>query len=286
MQARRSLGWTGALLALGWLAPIAGCLSASTDGDPGAGFLTGAAGATGAGAYTGAAGASAVAGATGAAGAGGAPQACTTAATGAVQIAWTLEDAAGAGTTCAAVPDSGSVTVSVRNLDTGVDSGRLVGCEAMRAVTCALPPGNYALSMKLLGGKGSTLAEIVAPFVFVTAGETTDLGSLPFRTHVGAVTDGAGFALTWSIDAADTGAPLSCDEATAKTVRLKVGAQTFDLPCAAGMGRTTTVAPGSYPVSVILLDAQNMELSVTQTMTVTIGAGQLVFLGDVLFDVI
>jgi hypothetical protein len=69
-------------------------------------------------------------------------------------------------------------------------------------------------------------------------------------------------------------------------VRLTAGTKTFDFPCTDGKGRTSIIAPGDYPVKLRLIDAQGGDISVTQSMTINVGAGQLVFLGDVWFGVV
>jgi hypothetical protein len=281
MQARRSFGRTRALLALGLLTLIAGCLTSGSAGDPGAGFVSGGAGSSGTG--YGGSGTSAA----GVGGAAGTFNSCDVSPTTAgYRVGWTIEDQAGVASTCSA---AGALTVDVeatrpdRN-DVGSLTSKV--CDiAMPLTPCARVPGVYTVSLMLRGPTGALLSEIVAPNVLLTAGEVADLGSLPFVVG-GDAALAHGYALTWSIDAAATGAPLSCADANAATVRLQVGSQKFDLPCGPGRGRTTPVSPGSNPVSMTLLDVQGNALSMTQTMQVTIDAGQLVFLGDVVFDVI
>jgi hypothetical protein len=288
------------------LLPAAACLVTGEDGDPGSSFLAGAAAGPGsgqgqAGVYgnlpprsgsagssaagtSGAAGTTGGAGSTGAAGTSGKPVACAVSATATFEVAWTLEDLAGAATTCNAL---GALTVDLEavNATTGAVAASTVPCSAMTATTCAMPAGKYSLSMKLKGAGGTTLSEIFAPTLFLVDNQTTATGPLPFQTGGGGTT-GRGFALTWEIDDADTGASLTCDAAGAKTVRLAAGTKIFDIPCGPGKGRTTAIAPGDYPVTLSLLDASGDPLSVTGSMTLRVAAGQLVFLGNVVFDVI
>jgi hypothetical protein len=148
-----------------------------------------------------------------------------------------------------------------------------------------MPPGAYSISMKLRDGTGVAVAEVFAPTLFLIAGQNTPVASLPLQVGGGDAAKGRGFALTWSIDKKSTGAIQSCAQAGAATVRLLAGTTTFDLTCADGKGRTTAIAAGSYPVTLDLLDASGAKLSETQTMNIAVGAGQLVFLGDVPFDI-
>jgi hypothetical protein len=301
------------LLIAGVAAPVAGCLVSGNSGDPGAGFLAGTAGATGtgyAGAYgTGYAGAPpprsdggtarsdggtprSDGGTTrsdgGAAGSGatdgGGAAACSVKATATFEFTWTLEDASGAATTCAAAGGQ-TVDITVVRSSTKARADFTVPCSAPKATTCAMPADDYSVTFTLRNAGGTGLSEIVAPLLILEDGQVTDPGALPFQVGGGGTT-GRGFAATWTIDDANSGELLNCAQAGATTVRLVAGAKTFDLPCAPGKGRTTAVAPGDYPVMLRLLDAQGDDLSVTQTMTLHVGAGQLVFLGDVLFDVI
>jgi hypothetical protein len=284
------------------LAPAGACLVSGGDGDPGSSFLAGSAAGPGSGtagtrstlpprsgsAGAGAAGTTGAAGTgaagTGAAGSGTKPAACTAGATATFELAWTLEDAAAAATTCAAV-GAQTVDVNVVNASNGAVAASTVPCSAMMATTCAMPAGKYAVTLTLKSASGATLSEVVAPTLFLEAGQVARPGPIPFQTGGGGTT-GRGFALTWRIADADTAAAVTCDAATAKTVRLVAGTKTFDLPCAPGKGRTTAIAPGDYPVTLSLLDAQGDPLSVTGSMTLHVGAGQLIFLGDVIFDVI
>ncbi len=318
----RWLAWTG--IALGVLAPLA-CMTNGQNGDPGAAFSSGtgsyyppqqrlglrgherrrrggsygAAGAAGAGGPRGAAGATASDGrgrrglrrgaVRGRATARAtrrrsAPAACVAGATATFSVAWSLEDATGADSTCDGVGGK-TVDVDVVNLTTGAEALATIPCGALAATTCGMPAGTYSISMKLRDAAGNVLTEIVAPLMFLDDNQNTAVTSLPLQVGGADAAKGRGFALTWSIDRVDTHAIVSCAQAGAATVRLLAGATTFDLACADGKGRTTAIAAGSYPVTLDLLDASGATLSETQTMTVAIGAGQLVFLGDVPFDV-
>jgi hypothetical protein len=310
----RWLAWTA--LALGALAPLA-CTDGQ--GDPGRAFSAGTGtyptytgtGHAGASAYGGASGAGGTGAAgstqTGTAGATGAsdggavdapssdagtgadakgpkPSACAVGATATFALAWSLEDATGADSTCDGVGGK-TVDVDVVNATTGAEALTTIPCAALAATTCAMPAGTYSISMKLRDANENLLSEVFAPLMFLVDGQATAVTSLPLQVGGVDAAKGRGFALTWSIDKASTGAIETCAQAGATSVRLTAGATKFDLPCANGKGRTTALAPGSYPVMLDLLDASGATLSETQTMNVAITAGQLVFLGDVPFDI-
>jgi hypothetical protein len=304
MPHRHALIRVGVAVAL--LVPTIACTADGYTGDPGPSFLAGTAGngtgkagsyggagtsggstTTGHAGVTGHAGTNGHAGATGAAGTGAAAQACTVGATGTFTMAWTLEDGTGTATTCATLAAT-TVDVDIANLDTGAQTHATVPCAAMGTTTCALPEAEagYSVSMKLRTDGGTLLAEIAAPQLFILDGQATPIASVPFRVGGPEAAMSRGIALTWSIVNDDTGAALTCAQAMGAKVRLTVGTKTFDLACTDGKGRTTALAPGDYPVSLRLLDAAMGELSVTQTMTIHVGAGQLVFLGDVPFGVV
>lgn len=262
MPQPQAFRWAGITLAL--LAPLAGCWEADNTGNPGPSFLSGSAGSSGS---------------TGQAGSGPGSK------EGTFSFAWSLEDGAGKGSTCDGVAGD-SVDIALTNLTTKEPLTGTFPCTELGAKTDPLPADRYSLSMKLRDAKGALLSEIFAPELFLIAKQETPVGSLPFQVGGDGATSGRGVALTWSIAHADTLAAQTCAQANAATVRLTVGQKTFDLPCADGKGRTTAIAPGSYPISLRLLDAKGGDLSVTQTMTLSVGAGQLLYLGNVPFDVL
>jgi hypothetical protein len=212
------------------------------------------------------------------------PPACAAGATATFSLAWTIEDATGGDSTCDAVGGA-TVDIDVVNLTTGAEALTTVPCRAMAATTCAMVAGSYKISLKLRDASGAQLSEVVAPLMFLEDGHDTALTSVPLQVGGADATKGRGFALAWSIDKLPSGAIQSCAQVGAATVRLTAGTTKFDLPCANGKGRTTSIAPGSYPVVLDLLDGAGAVLSETQMMTESIAAGQLVFLGDVPFDV-
>jgi hypothetical protein len=217
--------------------------------------------------------------------AGAKPSACAASAAATFTFAWTIEDATGVASTCAAQAGQ-TVDVDIVDLSTGAESLMTVPCAGMTVTSCTLPGGNYSVSMKLRNAAGTVLAEVDAPMLFLPDGETTPVAAVPFEVGGADATNGRGFSLTWSIENAGSLAAETCAQASAATVRLVAGAKTFDLTCADGKGRTTALAPGDYPVTIHLLSASGAELSVTQSMTLHVVAGQLLFLGNVVFDVI
>jgi len=210
---------------------------------------------------------------------------CSTTATSTFALAWTVEDGTGAASTCDAQGGQ-TVDVTIVNPATGATETQTVPCSTMAAATCAMPAGAYDVTLSLRNAGGTVLAEIVAPTLILVDGTATQVASLPFAVGGADATSGRGFALTWSIEQADTSGAETCAQAGAASVRLIAGTKTFDLPCGDGKGRTTAIAPGDYPVTLHLIDAQGADLSVTQTMSLHVDEGQLIFLGNVVFDVI
>jgi hypothetical protein len=289
MPHSRWLAWTG--IALGTFASLAGCLRDGGSGDPAVGFGHPSGGDTyagetspGTGGQGGSNGGHHDGGSAGSGGANDAgSSACVEGATSTFSFAWTLESATGTASSCDAAGGK-TVDIQIVSAASGATAVAAFPCTALAATTCAMRGGAYAISMKLRDAQGATISEIVAPTLFLADGQNTAVASLPFQVG-GDTSKGRGFALTWSIDKLGTHAVQTCTQAGAATVRLTAGSTKFDMACADGKGRTTSVAPGDYPVSLDLLDGAGAVLSETQTMTISVGAGQLVFLGDVPFDV-
>jgi hypothetical protein len=212
------------------------------------------------------------------------PAACVEGATAKFALAWSIENATGADSTCDAVGGA-TVDVDVVNARTGAETLARVPCASLAATTCGMAGGTYTISLKLRDASGNVLSEVFAPLMFLVDGQQTGVTSLPLQVGGVDANKARGFALTWSIDKVDTGAIETCAQAGAASVRLTAGATTYDLPCIDGKGRTAAIAPGSYPVKLDLIDGTGTTLSETQTMNIAITAGQLVFLGDVPFDV-
>jgi hypothetical protein len=211
------------------------------------------------------------------------PAACVVGATATFALAWSLEDATGAVSTCDGVGGK-TVDIDVINAATGAEALATIPCGALAATTCAMPAGTYSIAMLLKDSAGNVISSVLAPLMFLVDGHETGVTSLPFQVG-GDPTKGRGFAATWSIDKVSTGAIETCAQAGAASVRLTAGSTKFDLPCANGKGLTTALTPGSYPISLDLIDGTGASLSETQTMNVAIAAGQLVYIGDVPFDV-
>jgi hypothetical protein len=284
MPHSRWLAWTG--IALGTFASLAGCLRDGGSGDPAVGFGH----ASGGDSYGGGTSSGGDAGGHhdgGTAGTGNASDAgnsaCVAGATSTFSFAWTLESATGAASSCDAAGGK-TVDIQIVSAASGAAAAATFPCTALAATTCAMRGGAYAISMKLRDAQGAAISEIVAPTLFLVDGQNTAVASLPFQVG-GDTTKGRGFALTWSIDKLGTHAVQTCADASGATVRLTAGSTKFDMACADGKGRTTSIAPGDYPVSLDLVDGTGAVLSETQTMTISVGAGQLIFLGDVPFDV-
>jgi hypothetical protein len=222
------------------------------------------------------------------------PAACTTGATAAFSLAWTVSGATGAdggaaggdggAATCDSVGGK-TVDVDIVNLVTGAESSMTVSCDKLALTTCPLPRGSYAITLSLHDAAGATVSEIIAPELVVENGQTVALGPQPFEVGGLAATMGRGFALTWSIENATSGAARTCAQAGAATVLVDAGGKTFGLPCAPGAGRTPALTAGEYAVKLSLLDTLGAPLSVTGSMILRMKNGQLIFLGSAVFDV-
>lgn len=265
-----------AVLALG----AAGCFGNPRDFHPGwnqqgqGGSSTGQAGSSGGG--QGGAGAS-MSGDTGVV------TTCSTTAPTAFSVEWTLEDTAHHPTTCTAVGGA-TVDLDVLNLATQVASHDTFPCDAMAGTSSTLDPGTYTVALRLYDANGVNLYEQIGEGMFtITASCTTDLGLAPFTSPV--IAPDQYISLSWSIDRLSSGAYLSCADAQASTVELDANDQTFQWPCTDKKGATKSLPPGTYNVTIKLLDATATPLSVTATMGVPIVAGQPNALGNVLFDV-
>jgi len=278
MEARRAPFFSVSALALAIAA--SGCLIADQHGHPGDRFRNGGGGGY---AGNGAGGAGATYG-TGGAG-GGTPSSvvtCTGGTTSNFHVAWTIQDASGNPSSCDGVAGA-EMDLDVVNLDTNVQYHGVYACSDMQASSCSVPPGSYSVTMRLRDGKSNVIS-LTPPDTFtVTAGQTTDLGSIPFSASQGLTGPGQGLGLSWTISR--QGASITCDQAGAATLEIDVGDQKFPFTCSDGSATSPPVAPGTYPVTLRLLDAQGTALSVTQTMPVAIPAGKLVALGSVPFEV-
>jgi hypothetical protein len=208
---------------------------------------------------------------------------CAAGATPSFTVQWSLEDSSGQPTTCAAVGGA-TMDLDVLNVATSEVTHDTFGCDALAGTSAALTPGDYSIAMRLRDAAGSLLSEAIAPTTYtVAAGCVTDLGAVPFEAVVTA--SDPYITLSWSIDRVLSGAPLTCADAKADKVALDAGTTTFTWSCATGKGATAPLAPGSYDVTIKLLDAAGTPLSVTPTMPVVVSAGQQKALGTVLFDV-
>ena len=274
------------LLSFAWLLAIApGCFVSSRDGSSSS-FGSGAGGSGGYGGGSGGVGGSGGAGGAGGTGAtGGSTGSCTRDINSDFQVAWTIEDPSGAPSSCAA---AGAATMDLDALNLGSNASfhSSFACGQGAGSTCALPPGQYSFAMRLRDVQGTQLLEAVFPEILsITSGRTNDLGIVPFEVVEPGGTQIDYIAFSWTLQQFSTGAALDCASAGAATVELDVGQQKFSFPCSAGQGVSAPLAPGTYPVSMQVLDAQQNQLSVTNTANVTISPDWAVEIGNVVFGI-
>jgi len=112
-----------------------------------------------------------------------------------------------------------------------------------------------------------------------TEAGATEAGAAAAVCSVGAI------SLTWSLEQAGTTIAETCGQAGVATIRLIANGMNVDFKCGDGAGRTPPLAAGTYAVSLHALDATGVALSDTSTMNVTVAAGQIVSLGNAVFDV-
>jgi len=130
----------------------------------------------------------------GAGGNGGVNASCPGGSTSNFHVAWTIQDASGAPSSCDKV-DATEMDLDLLNLDTHTDYHAVFACSAMAGATCALPPGSYSVAMRLRDANGTVLSELLAPTpISITAGQTTDLGVIPFASAQGKPAAGTGGA--------------------------------------------------------------------------------------------
>jgi hypothetical protein len=266
-----------------------GCFVSSHDGGGSSSFgSAGASGGGGAGGGSGGSGGGGVGGGgagAGGGGTGGNMSACTGGASSNFRVAWTMEDPSGAPSSCAVV-GAATMDLDVLNLSTNVSYHGSFACGQNAGTTCALPSGQYSFAMRLRDVAGTQLLEAVFPEILgIANGRTNDLGSVPFEVAEPGGTQIQYIALSWSLQQFSTGAPLDCASAGAATVELDVGQQKFSFPCSAGQGVSAPLAPGTYPVSMQVLDAQQKQLSVTNTENVSISPDWAVEIGNVIFGI-
>jgi hypothetical protein len=245
--------------------------------------LGGAGGVNGGGGVSGLGGVSGGGGVSGLGGAGGGSANCSPTTAPVFTVKWTIEAVGGRPSSCAAVGGA-SMDLDVLNLATNVAYHDTFTCDAMSGVSSPLPAGQYSIAMRLRDAADNVISQADAPTAYtISANCFTDLGVVPFEAVVTAPDQY--LSLSWSVDKQATFAPLSCAQANAATVELDAGSLTFDWPCVSGRASTATIAPGSYAVTVKLLDPSGTVLSLTQSMTVNLRAGVPEDLGPVLFDV-
>ncbi len=249
MLHRRLLTGTG--IALICAASAAGCFTSGQSGDPGAGFLGGT------GNYYGGTGGSYGSGAAGARSTGG-DDAGTAGATGE------------GGSICGvgfivATPDGGTPADGATT-EAGASTHDGAAANEAGATSDARTDGAAATEA---GAAEAGAAEAGAAEAGMTAAVCT----------VGAI------SLTWSLEQAGTTIAETCAQAGVATIRLVANAMNVDFKCGDGAGRTPALAAGTYAVSLHALDATGASVSDTSTMNVTVAAGQIVSLGEAVFDV-
>jgi hypothetical protein len=287
------------LVSFAWLLAIApGCFVSTRDGGGSSSFGLGAGGSGG---YGGSGGAGGVgggggggggsgggvggSGGVGAGGTGGNTSACTGGATSNFQVGWTIDDPSGAPASCAVV-GAATMDLDVLNLGSNVSYHGSFACGQAAGSTCELPAGQYSFAMRLRDVRGTQLLEAVFPEILsIASGHTNDLGIVPFEVVEPGGTQIQYIAFSWTLQQFSTGGPLDCASAAAATVELDVGQQKFSFPCSAGQGVSAPLAPGTYPVSMQVLDAQQNQLSVTNTANVTISPDWAVEIGNVVFGI-
>ncbi|MEA2699541.1 MAG: hypothetical protein QOI66_3812 [Myxococcales bacterium] len=192
-----------------------------------------------------------------------------------VSFTWTIVDANNAVFTC---QQAGATTVVI-NIDGTPTS---FGCNSYGAAINGVPGGTHQVSFQLLDANGALLSQTGAMSASVLRCGGVDLGQVAFEIQSCQPQD---VSLSWSIDQASNGAPLSCQDVGAGVVRLNLGNQVFNFDCNAGVGRTTEVAAGTYPTFLQLFSLNNQLLSETTTMNIAVPSCTSVTLPMVTFDV-
>jgi len=182
-------------------------------------------------------------------------------------VSWSVVDGNQTTTTCAAV-GAPSMDMDVQNLDTNKVIHDTFPCAPMSGLGSEAPAGRYTVALRLRSAGGEVESEATGPTVYtIVAGGVTDLGSVPMEVA-------QSFLFSWTLDKRATGAPLSCAQAAAETVRLTVDGNSFEWPCDAGQARSPALSPGDHTVTVEVLDAQGLVLSATDAATIQIAAGK------------
>jgi hypothetical protein len=211
-------------------------------------------------------------------GVGGAPSVCAATDTTSFKVTWSLIDLNQDPTTCAA---AGAVTMDldVLNVASNVTTHNSFSCSAMQGIGSPLAAGDYSIALRLRDATGALESEALGPRRYsITQGCLTDLGNVPMQVS-------QSITFTWSLEKLATGAALTCTQANASTLQLTVDGMTAVFPCSDGEATTPPLAPGGHAVSISVLDPQGAVLSTTGSpTTVTITAGKLTDLGNVIFD--
>jgi hypothetical protein len=255
MLHRRLLTGTG--IAFICAATVAGCFTSGENGDPGAGFLGGTGPNYG--------------GTAGAYGAGGSGTAGARSTGGA--------DAGTAGTT-----GEGSICGGFLATPDGGASADGATTEAGASTHDGAATSEAGASSDA-GTDGSATTEAGATEAGATEAGATEAGATEAGTTTPAVCTVGAISFTWSLEQAGTTIAETCGQAGVATIRLIANGMNVDFKCGDGAGRTPALAAGTYAVSLHALDASGAAVSDTSTMNVTVTAGQIVSLGNAVFDV-
>jgi hypothetical protein len=152
-------------------------------------------------------------------------------------------------------------------------------CESGYGQTRSLFPDVYDIKIALLD-KHNTAVSRLDSVATLLSGDDTDLDHILFQIQ--------SFSAAWSIVRGNT--PVTCQEATAKTVTLKAQlagrpALLYSFACDRQSGRTTAIVNGEYTVRGQLLDAAQNVLSSTAPMTFDVKPTQRAALPRFIFEV-
>jgi hypothetical protein len=183
----------------------------------------------------------------------------------AADVSWTITNAAGEPQSCGAAGAS-SVNVYFGGMK------QSFSCFDTAARTQKLPAaGSYSMRADLVGNNGVVIAQVPATEVMVDSCDVTTVEPFPFVLPATCASRPS-FQLSW--DLIDTMSnPLDCDTAGAALVVVTVGQDSFPFPCNQYAGLTDPLDPGTYDVSVELLDANGQAIATTPTMPVELPCG-------------
>jgi len=208
---------------------------------------------------------------------GGTTSVCTATSTTSFTLTWSLVDLNQDATTCAAAGAT-TLDLDVLNLGNNVTTHDSFPCAAMQGTGSPLGAGDYSVALRLRDATGALESEAIAPHPYaIRQGCLTDLGAVPMQVS-------QSITFSWTLDKQATHATLSCAQANVSTLELTVDGMKIDWPCSDGSATSPVLTPGDHTASIVALDPQGTILSDTGAATVTITAGKVTDLGDVVFD--